>query len=265
MWFLRAMSLFHDLGLDAALVAVIWQMLLVRSFGAGCSAPFTAVLFFAVWGIYLGDRLWDARVRGELKTRRHRFARRHGCLIGVLAATSFLVAICFAVMVATPSFCIAGGAVGGLCAGYYAARFAFPGWEHGRAGIVGGLFAAGTLLPVALELGFQFVLCGALLAMGALFTANVRICIWSEAGSCGAPLRLAIGLPLVAAGVGFAFLAVEACFPIALAGFSSIAGLFLLARNADTIEGEALAARADAALLIPAAVPLTVLLLKFGW
>lgn len=259
------MSLFHDLGLDAALVAVIWQMLLVRSLGAGGSAPVTAVLFFAVWGIYLGDRLWDARGKGELKARRHRFARRHRWLIGVLAASCFLAAICFAVIVATPSLCLSGGVVSGLCAGYYAARFAFPGWEYGRAGVVGVLFAAGTLLPVTMGMGFQIVLCGALLAMGALFTANVRICIWSEARSCGAPLRLGIGLPLVAAGSGFAFLAGEGCLPVALAGFVSIAGLSLLARNAETIEGEALAARADAVLLIPSAVSLTVLLLKFGW
>lgn len=259
------MSLIHDIGLDAALVAVIWQMLIVRSLGADYAPPVTAILFFAVWGIYLGDRLWDARGNGDLKTRRHRFARRHGWLIGLLAVSCFLAAICITVMVATPSLFVFGGVVAGLCAGYYAARFALPGWEYGRAGVVGILFAAGTLLPVVVGMGFQFVLCGVLLAMGALFTANVRICIWSEARSCGSPPPLSIGFPLVAAGLGFSLLAGEGGLSVALAGFASIAGLSLLACSAETIEVEALAARADAALLIPAAVLLTVLLLKFGW
>jgi len=248
----------HDMGLDAALVAALWQVLVLRSAAISCPAQVTAALFFAVWGIYLGDRLWDARRNRALLTRRHRFAWRHGVVIGALAGLSGLLAFCFAAAFAIPSFWLPGGAVAGLCAAYYVVRAVFPEWECGRAWVVGFVFAAGTLLPVAFGAGWSSFPGWSLLALGSLFTASVRLCIWAEAKMLGGSSPLSLMVPLLISGLGFASLALEGGHPAALAGAVSIASLGLLARRAEAIEPEVLAALADAVLFIPAAVSLAV-------
>lgn len=259
--FSRIIAMVHDVGLDAALVAVVWQVMISRNIGATSPPQSTVALFFAVWGIYLGDRLWDVRSNNNLNTRRHRVARRHGLLLGLLAGFSFLMACLFASAVATLSACLAGGVVAGLCTVYYLARAAFPGWECGRAGVVGGVFAAGTLLPVAVVGSFTPSLGWSLLALGALFTANVRLCSWAEARLAGLITPLSLLFPLLFSGLGFAFLAWEGFLYVSLAGTVSITALLLLSHNCETIEPEALASRADAALLIPVSLVLAAWLL----
>jgi len=253
-------SLVHDIGLDAALVAAIWQVLIVRSVATACPPQVTAVLFFTVWGIYLGDRFWDAREDDALNASRHRFAKRHRLVIGVMAGFSVFLTFCFAAAIVIPFFWLTGGAVAGLCVVYYLVRASFPAWESGRAWVVGFVFAAGTLLPVAWS-GLSPVFGWSLLALGALFTANVRICIWSESNSSGGSIRLGLMLPLLLSGLGFASLAWVGAYPAALAGAASIAGLVLLARNEGAIGPEVLAVGADAVLLVPAAVSLAIFLL----
>lgn len=72
--------------LDAPFVALGWA----RTFaGTDARAPELASLFFAVWAIYLADRLYDRRrpprVDDTLAPRRHQWARRHPRLLASLA------------------------------------------------------------------------------------------------------------------------------------------------------------------------------------
>jgi hypothetical protein len=66
------------LSLDAPVIAVIWQTFLARCYAVPLRAPAQVALGLAVWAIYLGDRLLDARrpaPGGE--AARHAFYRRH--------------------------------------------------------------------------------------------------------------------------------------------------------------------------------------------
>jgi len=71
----------HRLGLDAPLVAVGWQCWWARWTGAPLGWPEHAVLFLAVWLIYLADRLADGAALSPdaipHASARHRFAHRH--------------------------------------------------------------------------------------------------------------------------------------------------------------------------------------------
>ncbi|MFZ4778042.1 MAG: hypothetical protein ACOYM3_21945 [Terrimicrobiaceae bacterium] len=250
----RALTLPHDLGMDAALVAAAWQALVSLGAGHPGRPAMTAALFFAVWSIYLGDRLWDSWRKDPAAPRaeRHRLAQRHCLLFGHLAAGSFLLASIFAfsaLPTVTPLTGVALCFVAVLCAGYYFARAGFPEWERGRAVVVGGIFAAGTLLAVPGLTGS--LLFWLILSLGALFTANVRICVWSEARLDGRILPLSLFPPLLLSIPGFAVAAMNGHWPAAIAGMMSIAGLGVLFFKRRNLDPEALAIQADALLFAP--------------
>lgn len=256
-----AVTLPHNLGIDAALVAATWQAIVSRSVGSPVRPELTASLFFAVWAIYLGDRIWDTWQEDPAAPRmaRHCFARRHRLSFGLLAAGNLLLASVFAVSAipeVPPVTWAALGLIAILCAVYYFVRAGFPDWEHGRAVVVGGLFAAGTLLAVpGLTAGY---FCWLVLALGALFTANVRICVWSEARSDGRNLTISLFRPLILSVLGFTVAAIGGHWDLALAGLMSLAGLWLLYCRRKAIEPEMLSTGADTVLFAP---PLIVLAL----
>ncbi len=258
-----AASLPHNVGLDAALVAATWQAIVSHSLGSPDCPELRASLFFAVWAIYLGDRIWDTWRDDPAAPRmmRHRFARQYRPILGLLAAGSLLLATVFAV-VAMPAIPVLTWAilapVAVLCMGYYFVRARLPGWEHGRAVVVGGTFAAGTLLAVPGLTGGLF--CWLALALGALFTANVRICVWTENRSVGRTLPVSVFRPLVLSVLGFTVAAIGGHRDLALTGLISLAGIWLLFRRRQTIKPENLAMLADTALFAP---PLAMLALGF--
>src|SRR5437660_1218002 len=65
--------------LDAPLVAVAWQWLFARSFGARLPLSLRVLLFLTAWLIYLGDRFADTiRLPAASPiSLRHRFCREH--------------------------------------------------------------------------------------------------------------------------------------------------------------------------------------------
>ena len=66
------------LGLDAPIVAMLWQDLLARLFSLPLRPAGRAALGLTVWAIYLADRILDARrPSGPHPPVRHRFALRH--------------------------------------------------------------------------------------------------------------------------------------------------------------------------------------------
>jgi len=150
------------------------------------------------------------------------------------------------------------GIVAILCAGYYLIRTGLPEWERGRDVVVGGTFAAGTLLAVPGFTGGLF--CCLVLALGALFTANVRICVWTEDRSVGRNRPISLFRPLVLSAAGFAAAAAGGHWDLAFAGLISLAGIWLLFRRRQAIEPENLAMLADTVLFAP---PLAMLALWF--
>src|SRR4051794_36685341 len=78
------------LGLDAPIVAIVWQALLGAAGHAAIALPGRLGLFLAVWAVYLTDRLLDARTparTGATEPARHQFAREHGrILLALLVA-----------------------------------------------------------------------------------------------------------------------------------------------------------------------------------
>jgi hypothetical protein len=89
----------HAVGLDAALIAVVWCSVTARYLGVEVGPGTLAVLGAAVWGIYLLDRAWDAtRGQGGYGLR-HRMARRfHMAYLaggGILLAGPAFMAVLF--------------------------------------------------------------------------------------------------------------------------------------------------------------------------
>lgn len=62
------LTLWHLLSLDAPTVAVLWTWFLGRTAGLHLSFACCAAMFLAVWILYAGDRLLDARCLRELRS-----------------------------------------------------------------------------------------------------------------------------------------------------------------------------------------------------
>jgi len=76
------------LSLDAPTVAVVWLFAFSRAFDSPLSFSVCAVLFLAVWSIYVIDRLIDGlrQKNWSLATERHRFVQHHQKqFVGLLA------------------------------------------------------------------------------------------------------------------------------------------------------------------------------------
>lgn len=106
-------------GLDAPLIAVIWQHLLAYPREPHWTSA--AALFCAVWSIYLLDRLMDAHAMRqfpeEVLPTRHRFSRRHAALLRWLLGAVILAGV-YAVQHLETNLVLAGIGLG-LCAGLY--------------------------------------------------------------------------------------------------------------------------------------------------
>lgn len=77
------------LGLDAPILAMLWQELFARAFGISLPPAPRLALFFAVWAVYLGDRWLDSRdPAGADRQARHLFPRRHPLVVGFLFLTA---------------------------------------------------------------------------------------------------------------------------------------------------------------------------------
>lgn len=77
---------FNLLSLDAPLVAILWQALFAHCFDAHVTGAAFAALGFAVWFIYVSDRLLDAlRGDGDEEVPRHRFYQSNWSVLGLCA------------------------------------------------------------------------------------------------------------------------------------------------------------------------------------
>ncbi len=91
----NALGLWHLLSLDAPTVAAVWTAFLARCNGFALPASSIAAMFAAVWLLYAGDRLLDARPAAaglrQLEAR-HRFHARHSLVFraGIVLAVLVL-------------------------------------------------------------------------------------------------------------------------------------------------------------------------------
>ncbi|NOY00829.1 MAG: hypothetical protein GXP30_14030 [Verrucomicrobia bacterium] len=148
-WWLYA----NLLSLDAPIVAVVWLGAFSRAFDSPVAWSVYAVLFLAVWSIYVADRLLDGlrQKNWSLATGRHRFVRRHQKgFVGLLAVILSLGAVI--TLEALPADLILAGFILCLLVVLYFTAFVrlFPQLKPLRAKefACGLVFALGTALGV---------------------------------------------------------------------------------------------------------------------
>jgi len=262
------------LSADAPTVAFLWALLFARAARVSLPLLEAAVLAATVWVIYVGDRLLDGKTgaRQSGASDRHAFYVRHralawGCLAAVSAAALWVsvtrleiatrrAGLELAAAVAL-YFLLVHGARGGL------SRL-FP-----KELLVGGIFAAGTLLPAGTR-GAEAA--RALLAPALLFGAVCALnCMaiecwehhrggrqWSERPRwllrwADARIAALAGSLLAAAGFS-AFFAPRDPGELELLAACALSLIFLLAldRASHRLSPRSLRVLADAALLTPA-------------
>jgi len=200
------------LSLDAPLLAVVWQVLFARCFGAEMDAAQAAVLVMYVWLVYVADRALDGLRSRESShdTARHRFYRDHWPklvpvfgLVAIAAGYMSLTCLNAAMLRGYAWLAVAGTA-------YFALVHLLPArilrrWPKELA--VAILFAIGTCMPVFASGRFAgpvFVPAFALFA-AALWINALGIECWEHAREHTARARLeprptrALGMHLEAA------------------------------------------------------------------
>ena len=143
--------------LDAPLVAVAWQWLFARSFGARLPFSLPALLFLTAWLIYLGDRFADTiRLPAEAPiSLRHRFCRDHMIGWWIAIVVIFLVDISLALRALDLQMLLLGATLAAICALYLLVNHSLGRkWPPipMKEKAIGTLFAAGTTLGVVGQL-----------------------------------------------------------------------------------------------------------------
>lgn len=143
--------------LDAPLVALAWQWLFARSFGAELHFTLRALLFLTAWLIYLADRFADTfRMPADVPVSlRHQFCREHMVGWWIAIVTIFFLAVSVALRGLDLQMLLLGGTLAGLCALYLFVNHSLGGkWRPlpMKEKAVGLLFAAGTTLGVVGQL-----------------------------------------------------------------------------------------------------------------
>jgi hypothetical protein len=168
------------LGLDAPIVAVVWQDLAARSFGTPLHLASRVVLGLTVWAVYLADRLLDVREDGPIpNTARHAFTRRHRHELTALMAAVLILAGFVAIVELRRAVFVDGLVVAGCVAAYLST---FPlrasGWEKQVLAAV--LFSIGVLLVPVTWLGPLHLLLPAALFAALCLSNLVLIELWES-------------------------------------------------------------------------------------
>lgn len=257
------------LGLDAPAVAVAWQWLFARVFGADLPAVFHLILGLSVWCVYLADRLYDAGRAPEkgVHTDRLRFTKRHFPLLSAITAAAAIANLFLIVRHIPRPLMVTGLITAGLLGVYYLirlkgnSRFASAVPREILCGMIFGLgcvIAPHAFLPSGGGFGF-FV---ATLLLGLVCSANcVLISLWEKeediAGNdrsmATSPSRI---IPHMANALTvLIFLAAATAFigpwQIHLAAAVSALALRLMLQFESRLSQRTLRANADAVLLAP--------------
>lgn len=170
--------------LDAPLVALVWQWIFARSFGAHLPWPLRALLFLTAWLIYLGDRFADSmRLPAESpRSERHQFCQDHMVGWWIAIVVIFVVDAGLALRTLDLQMLFLGGTLAVVCALYLFLNHLLGGrWRPVpmKEKAVGVLFAAGTTLAVVGQLpGLTVSFAFAVVLFAMLCTLNC-LCIAS--------------------------------------------------------------------------------------
>lgn len=168
--------------LDAPLVAVVWQWLFARSFGAHLNWSLRVLLFLTAWLIYLGDRFADTmRLPPDApRSARHAFCARHLVAWWIAIVVIFVVDAALALRSLDLQLLFLGATLAAVCALYLFLNHLLSGrWRPipMKEKTVGVLFAAGTTLAVVGELpGLTISFAFAVVLFAILCTLNC-LCI----------------------------------------------------------------------------------------
>lgn len=173
--------------LDAPIVALAWQWIFARTFGADLGLALRALLFLTAWLIYLGDRFADT-IRlpaGMPISLRHRFCREHMIGWWVAIVITFVVDVALALGTLDLQMLLLGGTLAVICALYLLVNHSLGGkWRPlpVKEKAIGILFAAGTTLGVIAELpGLTMAFGVAVLLFAILCTYNcLSIAAWER-------------------------------------------------------------------------------------
>lgn len=165
------------LGLDAPIVAVVWQDLAARSFGTPLHLASRLVLGLTVWAVYLTDRLLDVRQKPMPNTARHAFTRCHRQELTALLSAVLILDGFVAIVELRRAVFVDGLVVAGCVAGYLST---FPlrasGWEKQILAAI--LFSTGVLLVPVTWLGPLHLLAPATLFAALCLSNLVLIELW---------------------------------------------------------------------------------------
>lgn len=170
--------------LDAPLVALAWQWIFARSFGAHLNWPLRVLLFLTAWLIYLGDRFADSiRLTAESpRSDRHQFCQNHMVGWWIAIVVIFVVDSALALRSLDLQMFFLGGTLAVICTVYLFLNHLLGGRWHPipmKEKAVGVLFAAGTTLAVVgllpgltISFGFAVVLFAMLCTLNCLCIAS---------------------------------------------------------------------------------------------
>lgn len=255
--------------LDAPIVAVAWQWLFARVFGAQLDFPVRLLLFLTAWLIYLTDRFADtiALPPQTAVSLRHQFCRDHMMGWWIAIVIIFLLDLVIALRTLDLQMFLLGGTLAALCALYLFLNHSLGGkWPllPMKEKAIGILFAAGTALGVIGHLPVLTVSFGlALLLFAILCTYNcLSIAAWEREldlsqGKASfmtgwpkaARALTAIGYGLIIAASGFALLwhfALPLWFALAMSAF-----LLVRLNRAKQLPRDQRTALADLVMLSP--------------
>jgi hypothetical protein len=173
--------------LDAPVVAIAWQWLFARTFGAQLNLSLRVLLFLTAWLIYLGDRFADTikLPAGSPISLRHRFCRQHMVAWWIAIVLIFILDAWLALRSLDLQMLLLGGTLAALCGLYLLINHSLGGkWRPlpVKEKAIGVLFAAGTTLGVLAQLPSLTVSFGlAVMLFAILCTFNcLSIAAWER-------------------------------------------------------------------------------------
>lgn len=243
--------LWHLLSLDAPTVAALWLWFAARTTHTHLAPALVPAMFFAVWMLYIADRLLDAArpAAGQPLALRHHFHQRHRiAFFYLLAGSACVLSLLLTHLHLAPAYLLLGALlVLWLAAVHTVGSAAILPKEL----VTGTIFAAAIWIPELPHHGLSAML------FALLCTLNcVAIDTWEGPQSSHRVTRL-LGrfLPWL---LGALSLAALAHTPVAIALGLAAAGLLVLHLLRRRMPPPLLRALADAALLSP------LLLLRVG-
>ncbi|HUA00159.1 MAG TPA: hypothetical protein VMB02_07505 [Candidatus Aquilonibacter sp.] len=175
----------HLLSLDAPLVAILWQLLFAKALHVHLSPVVPVVLGSVIWLIYVADRILDSYQPGDVapEALRHQFYRRYRvafvpAFLAVLLATSWMAFADLGLQMRRDGILLA-AVVGGYLAVVHLAGSRACQWFP-KEMAVAILFAAGTLMPVRIQVQLRVRFLLPLLLFLAVLWMNTLFIEYSE-------------------------------------------------------------------------------------